>query len=143
MKWKNGKYIKADARFSEVVRQRGNVWELRDIGGKKTYFLVTDGNGKFAHGDTIKEAKEDLVYKISNRDTSSYKGIDTDKKLAFAECVEMYRVITGSCATGVKHFIESAGIKRGKYTVNEIIKIVKERNAYQWSEFEGFFANNK
>ena len=34
---------------------------------KSIFYVVSDGKGKFAHGDTVKEAKEDLIYKISNR----------------------------------------------------------------------------
>ena len=139
IKWGKGNedYILADGRFSEVISKRGNIWKLKDIGKIKEYYLVTDGNGKYAHGDTIKEAKEDLIYKISNRDKSVYNGFDTDKKISLQEAVEMYRVITGACSAGVKSFIESKGITKKQFTVKEIAKITVD--AYGGSNFRQFF----
>ena len=64
LSWQKGKYIKADGRFSEVISKRGNVWKLKDVNKNNEYYLVTDGNGKYSHGETIKQAKQDLIYKI-------------------------------------------------------------------------------
>jgi hypothetical protein len=134
------KYILCDDRFSEVISKKGNVWKLKDIGKDKIYYLVTDGNGKYAHGDTIKQAKDDLIYKISNRDVSQYHNIDLNKKYSFVECITMYRSITGSCSTGVKNFIETNGIKKQSYSVNDIIGITK--NNYGNESFNKFFKVN-
>ena len=131
------KYIKCDNRFSEIISKKGNVWELKDIGKDFTYYLVTDGNGNYAHGDTIKQAKDDLIFKISNRDVSQYQNIDLDKKFSFTECITMYRCITGSCSTGVKNFVESNNIKKQSYSVNEIITLTK--NNYGNKTFNSFF----
>mgnify|MGYP000621718598 CR=1 FL=1 len=137
--WVNvgGKFISCDGRFSEVISQKGKVWKLKDVNKDGEYFLVTDGKGKYAHGDTIKSAKEDLIYKISNRDKSAYKGIDLDKKMSFGGCIEMYRVITGSCSEGVKNFVQSSGIEKKSYTVREVIK--KTKNQYGSELFAEFF----
>jgi hypothetical protein len=134
------KYILCDDRFSEVISKKGNVWKLKNIGKDKIYYLVTDGNGKYAHGDSIKEAKGDLIYKISNRDVSQYQNIDLDEKYSFVECISMYRSITGSCSTGVKNFIETNGIKKQSYSVNDIIGITK--NNYGNESFNKFFKVN-
>jgi hypothetical protein len=134
------KYILCDDRFSEVISKKGNVWKLKDIGKDKIYYLVTDGNGKYAHGDSIKEAKGDLIYKISNRDVSQYQNIDLDEKYSFVECISMYRSITGSCSTGVKNFIETNGIKKQSYSVNDIILLTK--NNYGNESFNKFFKVN-
>ena len=136
--WDN--HIKCDDRFSEVISKKGNVWKLKDICKDKIYYLVTDGNGKYAHGDTIKQAKDDLIYKISNRDVSQYQNIDLDEKYSFVECITMYRSITGSCSTGVKNFIETNGIKKQSYSVNDIIGITK--NNYGNESFNKFFKVN-
>ena len=135
--WDNGKYIKCDGRFSEVIQKKGNVWKLRDVNKNNEYYLIADNNGRYAHGDTIKQAKEDLIYKISERNKDQYKGIDTDKKMSFKDCIEMYRVITGACSTGTKHFVESTGIAKKKYSVNEIIKMTKGQ--YGHDQFASFF----
>ena len=137
LSWQKGKYIKADGRFSEVISKRGNVWKLKDVNKNNEYYLVTDGNGKYSHGETIKQAKQDLIYKIKERNSEQFKGIDKEKKLPFSECVEMYRVITGACSTGTKHFIESSGIAKKKYSVNEIIKMTKGQ--YGHDQFASFF----
>ena len=66
--WRNKTYIKADGVFSKVVSHKGNIYKITQIGGSKERYLITDGNGKWSHGDTLKEAKEDLIYKIGDRD---------------------------------------------------------------------------
>ena len=139
LKWstKNGTFIYCDGRFSKVIRQRDNVWELSDIGKNNTYYLVSDRNGKYAHGDTIKEAKEDLIYKKSNRNKDDYKGIDVNIKMPFGKCIEMYRVITGACSNGVKNFIQSNGIKKSKMSVLDIKKATI--NQYGHQSFCQFF----
>lgn len=135
MSW--GKYIYCDDRFSEIVSKKGNLWRLKDIGKNNEYFLVTDNKGKYAHGDTIKEAKADLLFKISSRNKNKYEGIDVEVKMSFSECIEMYRVITGACAIGTKNFVESKGIKQTKYSPKEICNITI--GAYGNSEFKSFF----
>ena len=139
MKWGkgNGEYILADNRFSEVVSKKGNIWKLKDVGKNNEYYLVTDSKGKYAHGNTIKEAKEDLIYKISNRDKSIYKDTNIDKKIPFDKCIEMYRVITGACSTGVRNFIENKGIKNQNFTIKEIAKLTIGN--YGHSDFVNFF----
>jgi hypothetical protein len=139
LKWGKGKgdYIFCDDRFSEVISKKGNIWKLKDVNKNNEYYLVTDGNGKYAHGETIKEAKEDLIYKISNRDTSKYKDLDINKKLNFEYCIEIYRVITGACYTGTKNFISSKGIKKQKFTILEIATLTK--GSYGNVDFCNFF----
>ena len=128
LSWQKGKYIQVDGRFSEVISRKGNVWKLKDVGKDNRYFLVTDGNGKYAHGGTIKEAREDLIYKISNRDKSEFAGLPVDKKMPFQKAIEVYRVITGACAAGVKHFLVVKGITKKSFTIKEIGKVT----AGQW-----------
>jgi len=139
MKWGKGigTHILCDGRFSEVISKKGNVWKLKDVGKNNEYYLVQSGD-KFAHGNTIKEAKEDLIYKISSRDKSVYKGLDKDEKRSFSDCITMYRVITGACSAGVRDFIERNNIKKKSYSVNEILKITS--SAYGGSQFKEFFS---
>ncbi|HYD90467.1 MAG TPA: hypothetical protein VEA37_03145, partial [Flavobacterium sp.] len=137
LSWQKGKYIYCDGRFSEVVSHKKGVYKLKDVNKEKYYYLVTDGNGRFAHGDSVKEVKEDLLYKISDRDKSKYEGIDVNQKFSFTECIAMYRTITGACATGTRNFIESQGIKKKAFSVNEIIGLTKGN--YGSQEFKAFF----
>ena len=139
--WRNFEYIKIDGIFSKVVSHHGNVYKIRQIGEFKERFVVTDGSGKWSHGDTIKEAKDDLIYKISNRDKSKYKSLTLDSELPFEESIECYRVITGACSAGTKMFVkESLNIKKDKYTIREIINITDGQ--YGSHEFKNFFENN-
>ena len=138
--WRNRKYIKADGIFSKVISQKRNVFKIQKIGSTKETYLVTDGNGKFSHGETIKEAKEDLIFKISNRDKSDYKGLTLGSKMSFEKAIECYRIITGACSLGTKDFVSNRLIKKEKeYTIAEMIKVTK--GEYGNFTFKQFFLN--
>ncbi|MDR2917819.1 MAG: hypothetical protein LBV72_00430 [Tannerella sp.] len=139
--WKNRKYIKADEIFSIVVSHKGNVYKIRQIGNTKERYLITDGNGKWAHGDTLQEAKNDLIYKISNRDKSSYKDLTSGSVLTFEKAIEAYRVITGACSSGTRGFVESRlKEKKEEYSILEIAKMTK--GEYGNKSFVEFFGLN-
>ena len=123
--WAGRTYIKVDGIFSQLISRRGNVSVVRQIGERKDAYLVTDGNGRWAHGDTIAEARKDLVYKISNRDKSVYESLTLDSELTFGECIQCYRVITGACAAGTRNYVENRLPKphKEKYTVREMIEL--------------------
>ena len=126
IEWHNGRYIKSDGIFSEVVSRKGNVRRIKKIGSDKIAYLVTDGHGRWAHGETLEEAKRDLIYKISNADKSKYENYTLDTKVTFEEGIEMYRVITGACFFGVKDFVENKlKTLKGEYKVSERISITK------------------
>ena len=132
------KYIKVDDIFTEVVSKRGNVYRVKKLNTDKVFYLVTDGNGKWAHGDTLKEAREDLVYKLNKDiDKSVYEGMTLDTKLSFEEAVVCYRVITGACSFGVKDFVSKNKIKKKKYAISEVIELTK--GSYGSKEFENYF----
>jgi hypothetical protein len=136
--WQNGKYILADGVLTEVLSKRGNVHKVIKVGSKKEGYLITDGKGKFAHGDTVKEAKEDLIYKITNRDTSKYKSLITESILAFKDAIECYRTITGACSAGTRQFVESKiGRPKSSYTISEIIEMTNGN--YGAESFANFF----
>ena len=136
--WRNKLYIKADGIFSKVISHKGNIFKIQKIGSPKETYLVTDGNGKFSHGETIKEAKEDLIFKISDRDKSDFQNLTLESKLSFEKAIECYRVITGACSSGTKGFVTSRLAKIEKeYTVAEIIAVTK--GEYGNSTFKSFF----
>lgn len=136
--WRNRKYIKADNVFSELVSQKGNVYRIRQIGSAKIGYLVTDGNGKWSHGSTLKEAKDDLIYKSSNRDKSEYENLSLESEVTFEEAIEMYRVITGACSFGTREFVQNRlKEKKDKYTISEIIQITGKE--YGGNTFASFF----
>ena len=122
--WGN-KYIKADGIFTEITHQKGNVYKVKKIQQQKEFYLVTDGNNKWAHGDNLKEARENLLYKIGNRDTSKFKGLPLTHVLTFSQGIEAYRSITGACSFGTKAFVTSNSVEKKSYTIAQIIGLTK------------------
>jgi hypothetical protein len=115
---------------------------VRKIGSDNVLYLITDGEGRWSHGDSLKEAKEDLIYKISNRKKEDYLGLTLEDKLTFEDGIMCYRVITGACSFGVKDYVKNRLVKKKKeYTIKEIIKMTE--GEYGNKEFCGFFNNNK
>ena len=68
--WQDGRYISVDGVFGEVISKHGDTYKCR-WNNKEFFVVVVDG--KASHGDTIKEAKADLLYKIASRDMSKYE----------------------------------------------------------------------
>lgn len=127
-RWRDRAFVKADGLFRQIINRKGNLYKVRRIGRKEETWLITDGAGRWAHGDTIQEARRDLLYKIANRDTSRYKGLTADSELSFQEAIEAYRVITGACAAGTRNFVENIlpeSDKKPIYTIAEIIELTK------------------
>ena len=126
LSWRKEKYILIDGIFAEVINKRNGVYKLKKPNSKSVFFCVTDGLGRYAHGNTVKEAKDDLLYKLSSDDKKEqYENIELESVLTFDECIRFYRLMTGACAFGVKEFIERNNIERRDYTVREIIDITK------------------
>ena len=139
--WEGKPYIKADGIFTRVINHHENVWKVRKINGTEDFYLVTDGEGHYAHGKTIKEAKADLIYKITSRDKSKYENLTQDSVLSFEEAIKCYRTITGACEAGTKYFVESCLDKKDSYTIKEISELTKGR--YGNEMFMDFFHFNK
>ena len=135
--WRGRRYIKADGIFQQVVLQKGNVYRVKNIGATKETYLITDGDGRWSHGDTLKQAKDDLMYKIADRDTSKYKSLTLDSTLSLADAIQCYRVITGACAAGTKSFVTSLPTTKEEYTIREIIDLTT--GYYGAETFKGFF----
>ncbi len=139
--WSGRKYIKVDGIFSVVDAHHGKVWHVHQLGSNKQMYIVTDGEYHYAHGETIEEARHDLVYKICDRDKSEYENLTPDSELTYGEAVECYRVITGACSTGTRHFCEDIlpeKDKREKYTIREIIELTQGQ--YKSEIFKDFFS---
>ncbi len=132
--WKNGQYRKIDGIFCEVIRELKSCLKVKI--GLDIKYVVFDGE-HYSHGDTLKQAKEDLIYKRCNRDKSEYENMTPETILSFKDCVEMYRVITGACSSGVRHFVESSGNVKEKYYISEIIELTKGQ--YGSNAFIKFF----
>ena len=137
--WNGNTYIKVDGIFSVVDSHKGNVWHVHQIGSSKQTVVITDGDGHYAHGDTLQEARADLIYKINDRDTSAYKQLTPDDELTFEEAIAAYRTITGACSAGTRDFIENRLPKphKEKYTIREMIALTE--GEYRTDAFKEFF----
>jgi hypothetical protein len=136
----DGKFIIADGILQNLVSKKGLTYRVRGLTSEKVTYLVTDGAGKFAHGDTLGEARDSLVYKIGDRDKSKFEGMTVETVMPFGEAIEAYRVITGACEAGTKGFVAQVG-KKESYTIGEIIELTEGR--YGHEEFKRFFSNNR
>lgn len=133
------RYIKVDNILSIIDSHHGNVYRTHQVGYDKELYIVTDGENNWAHGETLKEAKLDLIYKISDRDTSAYKNMSLDDVLTFEEAIIAYRTITGACSAGTRYFIEHRlpEPRKKTYTIGEIIELTD--NEYGSDKFKEFF----
>ena len=138
----NGRYLKADGILSKIVEQKGNVYHIQMDGNKEITYLITDGEGRWSHGATLEDAKDDLLFKITDRNKSDYEGLTLDSELSFQDAITCYRVITGACAFGTRDFIEHrlGENKKDKYTIKEIINLTK--GEYGNQTFKVFFCED-
>jgi hypothetical protein len=123
MFWQDGKYVKADGIFTEVVNKRGNVYRVKKVHSQKEFYLVTDGT-THAHGDTLQKAKEDFNFKLIAEKLQK-DPIKSDTVIT----VQYYRIVTGACELGCKNFIEQHKLK-DSYKAKELLPILEKYNAY-------------
>ena len=88
-------------------------------------FYVASKGSDNAHGKTIAEATQELMFKIGPRDVEKYRGMSKDAAKSPTEWALIYRMVTGACQYGTNQFIESRGKLKKKYTLAEILTITK------------------
>ena len=133
-------HIIADGILSRIINKKGDVYKVANHGEDVETFLVEQGE-IFSHGATIKEARDSLIYKLVNKDTSAYVDMTLETELSLAESIEMYRTITGACESGVKYFVEQNQDKvKDKFTVKELISLTSGQ--YASNAFKEFFGGN-
>ena len=136
--WKDGKYRKIDGIFCEVIKQNKNILTVK-IANKKAYIFVKDGI--YAHGNSVKQAYFDWLFKTSDRDTSRYKDLKPNSKNSLEFWVIAYRTITGACSFGTNSYLENNKDKyKSEMTLEEVFKATEGQ--YGSSTFKAFF-NNK
>jgi len=132
-------FLYADNILQKLISTRKKddltIYRTEKIGTNKREYVVKRGN-IFSHGETLKQAIDDLVYKISDRDTTEYKDWNLKTLKPKAEMIQAYRKITGACETGVKNFVEKLELPE-ELTVNEVIGWSTDN--YGHKEFEKFF----
>jgi len=137
-----GRYIKVDWYFGKIVEQKGNIYHIKTYYSDSIRYLVTDGEGKWSYGETLGEAKADLIYKVSNKNKDSYKDLTLDSELSFEDAIVCYRVITGIYPIAIKEFIKNKlnNIMKDSYTIKEFIELTK--GEYGDKVFREFFCKD-
>ena len=130
------RYIIADGILSQVINKKGNVYKVINYGEEETSFIIKQGD-IYSHGKTIKDAKESLIYKISDRDTSKYDYLTVTSILTKEEAIQCYRCITGACELGTRIFVESIDNAAAEISVNDLIILTE--NKYGNDIFKDFF----
>ena len=110
-----------DGIFSYVVSVKGSVKKLKNTNGELSY-LVSDNEGNSAHGETIKDARDDLAFKLMSKDVTQFKNMPLKTTKTPQEWAKVYRAITGACQYGTKQFIESKDKLKETYTLKEILE---------------------
>ena len=111
----------ADGILSRLISTKGAINKIRIVGKKNDSYLIKDKDGNSAHGDTIAEARQDLIYKV----VAKFDGA-LPKKATGKEWVGIYRAVTGACAAGVRGFVESKSIDLdANFTAKEIAQMVQ------------------
>ena len=127
----------ADGILARIVSQRGPVSRVVICGKTEVTYLVTDGES-FSHGETLAKAREGLLYKIGNRDTTEFKVWTLDREVSKRDAIRAYRTITGACETGARAWMEQRQTPE-KITVQGIIDLTK--GAYGAKSFKNFFSH--
>ena len=122
-----------------ITKVRGNIAKGFILNGDLTLTpcYIVKGRNKFAHGETLKKAAEDLQSKIFD-DMDPEEAIelfmqeftDPDMKYTAKSFWVWHNRLTGSCEMGRNSFVKNGGydLETDTFTVQEFIDIT--RNAY-------------
>ena len=130
----------ADGILARIVSSRGPVSRVVICGQTKVSYVVSDDDGNYAHGDTLDEARADLMVKRTSRDLTQFEAWTLDRVVSKSEAIFAYRSITGACSKGTRLWLEQHQTP-DKITVGGIIEITK--GAYGASAFADFFKTKK
>jgi hypothetical protein len=136
-------HIIADGILSKIVSKKGDLYKVINNGQNKQSYLIereVDNKKTYSHGETLKEARDALMYKIGDRDTTKYKTMTVETVLTKEEAIQAYRTITGSCEAGTKYFVDNLEKVKTKYKIQEIIELTKGQ--FKNETFKKFFINN-
>ena len=132
-----GEHIIVDDILSNVLSKKGNIFKVKNYNDEHISYIIKDGD-IYSHGKTIKEAKDSLMYKISNRDTSMYKDLTLESIVTKEQAIKIYRTITGACEYGTRYFVENNKSRIEEFTINDVIQLTEGQFGNE--EFKKFFS---
>ena len=132
------KYIYADGILTHIINKKKIQGYIYYKGKIKDKNVISDGE-YYAHCKSFKQGVKDLEFKKArDRGADQYKNLTLDTVVSTDELITMYRVITGACQQGTKHFVDSLGEKlKDSYTIRETIDLTNGQ--YGARVFEEFF----
>ncbi len=83
---------------------------------------VAEKCGYFAHGETIKEAIEDVNFKYLQETIDLDNYVSDIKEKGYLTVVD-YRLLTGACSDGCREFLNAKSIKVEKMPIKEALKL--------------------
>ena len=133
--WQDGKYRLIDDVFCEVLSQKRNIIKVKTR-NKLAYIFVK--NNIYAHGNTVRQAYLDWLFKTSDRDVSKYENLNKSKEYELDFWVVAYRTITGACSFGTNEYLENNKDKyKPKMTLREVLTATEGQ--YGSHSFKEFF----
>ena len=132
--------------YDNILRR---VDKVKEIDGYIAYItpfdvVMVDKNGISAHGKTVKEARRDLIFKTTKRDTSQYRNININEERDLDYLYVAYRNITGSCKLGTEEFMMQNNINEDNKpkSIKEVIELTCNKKAYRSDVFKEFFSRD-
>ena len=116
--------------FDRIIGNLAHIKVVNEIDFSQTKGYLVKGNGCVAHGETLQEARADLLSKlmatlnIGERILEFTKEFEDKKSYPADEFFKWHNILTGSCLMGRQSFIKSRNIDmKREYTVKEFIEI--------------------
>ena len=126
-----------DGMATIIQRKKQNVIKGLSLNSLEPCFIY-EKDGIYAHGETLKQAYRDWLFKTSDRDVSKYEDISPDDVYDLDFWIVAYRTITGACSFGTNEFLETHKDKiKKQMTLREVLEVTK--NQYGHNTFKEFF----
>ena len=120
-----------------ILKRHKNIIKGITLFDKKPCWIF-EKEGIYAHGNSIKQAYFDWLFKTTARDVEQYRNLKADGIHDLSYWVVAYRTITGACSFGTNNYLENNKDKyKDKMTLNEVIKATKGQ--YGAETFKEFF----
>jgi hypothetical protein len=110
--------------------RKAQIKDNNIVGGR---FYVAKRGDVTAHGETAKEALDELVFKTGARDVEQYRDMPLTTRKSPKQWALIYRQVTGACQYGTNDFMQRKTLKKS-YTLKEII--AETKGAYGHEQFK-------
>jgi hypothetical protein len=131
-------YYYVDGILARLVNRKGRVARVIICGKTAVSYVVDNGNEKYSHGETLKAARDGLIYKLSSCDTTPFEQWKRGTSVTLADAIKAYRAITGACEAGTRHFCEKIGKLPESLTIADAINMTQGQ--YGADAFAKFFS---